>query len=145
MLTDFQKQKLPRLFSVHDLNHDGRIDRTDFEEYAKRIAANRGWGPGSSEASDLRGRFLAFWDGLGEVGARHGRSAVTMEDWLEYWDQILGTPGMYDSLAVPIARMVFTILDRDGDGSVTGDEYAAIYDAGGSDRRQASTADRIPR
>ena len=140
MLTDFQKQKLPKLFSVHDLNRDGRIDRSDFEEYAKRIASSRGWGPGSTEASDLRGRFLAFWGGLGEVGAQHGRSSVTMDDWLEYWDEILGTPGMYDRLATPIARMVFTILDRDGDGSVTADEYAAIYDAAGADRRQASSA-----
>jgi Ca2+-binding EF-hand superfamily protein len=36
--------------------------------------------------------------------------------------------------------MVFTILDRDGDGSVTADEYAAIYRSGGVDPTEASEA-----
>lgn len=53
---------------------------------------------------------------------------------------MLGTTGLYDRIAVPIARMVFTILDRDGDGAVTGEEYAEIYDAGGADRRDATRA-----
>jgi Ca2+-binding EF-hand superfamily protein len=140
MLTEFQRQKLPRLFSIHDLNGDGVITRRDFEDYAERIARTRGWGASSPQAKDLSQRFLTFWQGLEEVGARRGRKEVSLQDWLEYWDRILGNPPLYDQLIEPIARMVFTMLDRDGDGAVTESEYSQIYQSGSVDRGGAAEA-----
>ncbi len=131
MLTQFQKQKLPRLFQLHDLDDDGVITRDDFEEYARRIASTRGWNTNSGQAAELRSGFMTFWEGL-EAGA-HARGAqqVSKEDWFDYWDRILTTPGMYDQVIEPIARLVFTILDHDGDGAVTESEYAETFRKGG--------------
>jgi Ca2+-binding EF-hand superfamily protein len=127
MLTKFQKQKLPRLFAVHDLNRDGVINRADFEEYTRRIASTRGWGPESPEYEELLTRFLTFWNGLEQSARALGASEVTLTEWFEYWDRILGTPGMYEQIAEPIGRMVFTILDQNGDGSITAAEYTAAF------------------
>src|SRR5687767_6460971 len=78
MLTEFQKQKLPRLFALHDLNRDGVINRADFEDYARMIASTRGWGTDSAEYVELFGRFLRFWDGLEQVAKSRGARHVTL-------------------------------------------------------------------
>jgi Ca2+-binding EF-hand superfamily protein len=140
MLTEFQKQKLPRLFAVHDLNRDGVITRSDFEEYTRRIANTRGWGPESDQYQNLLARFLTFWNGLEESARAHGARQVTVTEWLDYWDVILSTPGMFGQIAAPIGRMVFTILDQDGDRSITAEEYASVFAQGGLDPAQAGPA-----
>jgi Ca2+-binding EF-hand superfamily protein len=140
MLTEFQKQKLPRLFALHDLDGDGALTRDDFEAYARGIASERGWDDRSEDARELRTRFLTFWDGLKETGASTGSARVGVPEWLEYWDRILANPALYDGMITPLARMVFTILDRDGDGAVTAEEYATIYQHGGLDSAEAPEA-----
>ncbi len=140
MVTEFQKQKLPRLFALHDLDRDGVLTRADFEEFTRRIASTRGWGSDSAEYEELLSRFLTFWEGLEQIASARGSDRVTLAEWLEHWDQILGTPGMYDRIIIPIGRMLFTMLDQDGDGSVTAEEYAAIYSHGGLDPEEAPAA-----
>lgn len=140
MLTVFQQQKLPRLFAVHDLNGDGVINRVDFEEYTRRIAGLRGWGPESMEYNELLARFFMFWHGLEDIATGKGVQDVTITEWFEYWDRILNTPGVFDAVITPIGRMIFTMLDEDGDGSITADEYAAIYRSGGLDPAEAIAA-----
>lgn len=142
MLTDFQKQKLPKLFAVHDLNRDGVVNRDDFEEYTRRIAGTRGWGPESKDYKELLALFLNFWVGLEQIAQEKGARSVTVTEWLEYWDQILSDPGMYNQIVPPIGRTVFTILDRDGDGAVTEEEYAATFVNSGLDAADAGAAFR---
>jgi juvenile hormone diol kinase len=144
MLTEFQKQKLPKLFIVHDVNADGVLTRADFEDYARMIAGTRGWGTDVPEYKELLACFLKFWDGLEEVADHRGSRQVTLSAWYEHWDRILNTPGMYDQVIEPIGRMVFTILDQDGDGAVTGEEYAATFKYSGLDEAVAAAAfDRL--
>lgn len=140
MLTEFQKQKLPRLFALHDLNRDGVINRADFEDYARMIAATRGWGTDSPEYNELFGRFLTFWNGLEQIAKSRGVRHVTLNEWFEHWDQLLNTKGQYEQVIEPIGRMIFTILDQDGDGSVTFNEYAATFKYSGLDEDDAGPA-----
>jgi Ca2+-binding EF-hand superfamily protein len=131
MLTELQKQKLPNLFAVHDLNRDGVINRDDFEEYTARIAGTRGWGPESAEYKQLLSHFMTFWGGLEVVAKSIGAHEVTMTAWLEYWDRILSTPGVFEQIVAPIGQTVFSIVDHDGDGSIAFEEYAAMYQHSG--------------
>jgi hypothetical protein len=140
MLTPFQKQKLPVLFAVHDLNHDGVVNRADFEEYSARIAKTRGWGRESAEYKELVDRFMTFWNSLEEVGKRKGARQITVKEWLEDWDEILGDPKKYDKIVPPIGRAIFTMLDQDGDGEITAQEYANTFKFSGLDVKDAAPA-----
>ena len=140
MLTAFQKQKLPLLFAVHDLNQDGVINRADFEEYSARIASTRGWGRDSAEYEELVDRFMAFWNGLDELARRKGARQVTVKEWLENWDEILANPKLYDQIVLPIGHAVFTMLDQDGDGEITAKEYANTFKFSGLDEHDAAAA-----
>ena len=140
MLTEFQKQKLPRLFAVHDLDGNGLIDHADFDEYARRIASTRGWGRESPEYKDLQSSFGTFWMGLEQSARARGATYVDGKEWLAYWDRIFSTPGLFEQMIRPIGHTVFTMLDADGDGAVTAHEYALIYDNGGLDPADAAPA-----
>lgn len=140
MLTGLQKLKLPRLFALHDLNSDGVINRADFEEYAARTAATRGWEADSVEANELRARFLAFWTGIEHIAENRDSANVTLAEWLDYWDRVLNTPDLFDEIAAPLARTIFLMLDHDGDGFIRLTEYTQSFRLGGLDAADAKAA-----
>jgi juvenile hormone diol kinase len=82
---------------------------------------------------------MTFWNGLEQVARARGASQVTVTDWLEYWDKILQSPAMYDEMVPPIGRTLFSILDHDGDGAVTADEYAQTLTNSGVDASEAGS------
>lgn len=140
MLSEFQTQKIRRVFTLHDLNRDGVMSRADFEEYTRRIGTARGWDADSPEYREVLSRFLAFWDGLTQATEVEATGQVTPAEWLEYWDRVLGTPGMFEQVAAPIARALLTSLDEDGDGAVSAEEYAALFSSGGFSAEEAAEA-----
>lgn len=140
MLTELQQRKITNLFKVHDLNGDGVLTPTDYEEYSKRIAASRGWAPGSDAYTTLLARFMRMWEDLDRHADRNEDKRVTLDEWLAYFDTLLGTQGLYDQVGQPIAESVFTMLDRNGDGVVTADDYAVLYRSGALDPALANAA-----
>ena len=137
MLTDFQKRKIANLFTVHDLNHDGAIERSDYVEYAQRLAAESGVGQGSSKYEELMSRFLGFWEMLRQAADRNHDSRITMREWFALFDQLLSTPDSARKMQ-PIGEAVFSMLDRNGDGNVTLDEYQWLYSSGALDPKLAA-------
>jgi Ca2+-binding EF-hand superfamily protein len=140
MLTDLQKRKITNLFAVHDLDRDGVLRQRDFEEYTRRITSSRGWKPGSPEYDEVRSRFMTFWAGLTAKADTSHDQRVTIDEWFAYWDQLLATQALYDAIPQPIADSVFSLLDTNGDGHITADEYEHIYRAGGSNPAVAAEA-----
>lgn len=140
MLTDLQRRKISNVFAVHDYDRDGVLTKGDFEEYTRRIAATRGWAPGSAEYGRLLSRFIAFWEGLESGSDRSGDRRVSQEEWFAYWDRILQDDDLFDDLIRPIAENVFDTLDHRGDGVVTADEFALMYTSGALDAGAAAAA-----
>jgi EF hand len=136
MLTEFQKRKIANLFAVHDLNRDGALERSDYVDYANRLAAAGGHRPGSAKYEELMSRFLGFWEMLRQAADRNHDNRVTMREWLVLFDELLSSPAAVEHLR-PIGEAVFTMLDRKGDGSVTLDEYKWLYTSGAVDPKHA--------
>ena len=132
MLSEFQKRKIANLFTVHDLDHDGALERSDYVEYTRRFAAKRGLGPGSPQYDELLTQFLGFWSMLEPIADRNQDKRVTLQEWFTCFDQLLSSPDSADRLR-PIGEAVFRMLDRNGDGRVTLDEYKWLYSSGGLD------------
>lgn len=139
MLTDLQQRKIKNLFAVHDLDHDGVLSPQDYKEYTGKIAAARGLKPGSPAYDELLARFMRMWDGFESADRNHDKR-VTLKEWFAYFDRLLATEGQYEQVGEPIAEAVFSMLDRNGDGAVTADEYAWLYSSGGLDPSLAHAA-----
>jgi juvenile hormone diol kinase len=137
MLTAFQKRKIANLFTVHDLNHDGALEKSDYVEYARRIAAKGGLGSGSPKHDQLLSRFLGFWEMLRQMADGSHDEKVTLREWFACFDRLLSSPTAGQDLK-PIGEAVFTMLDRNGDGNITLDEYKWLYSSGALDARLAA-------
>jgi Ca2+-binding EF-hand superfamily protein len=137
MLTEFQKRKIANLFAVHDLNRDGALEQSDYVEYARRLAAESGLGPGSTKYEELMSRFLGFWEMLRQMADTNHDNRVTRREWLALFEQLLSSPAAADQMR-PIGEAVFAMLDRDGNGTVTLDEYRWLYSSGGLDPHLAA-------
>src|SRR5262245_6523674 len=137
MLTDFQKRKIANLFAIHDLDHDGALEKSDYVEYTRRIAASSGYGPGSPKYDELLARFLGFWEMLRQKADANQDERVTMREWFTLFEQLISSPAAVDQMR-PIGDAVFTMLDRNGDGVVTLEEYKWLYSSGGLDPNLAA-------
>src|SRR3954464_7466970 len=72
------QQRITHVASLCDLNHDGVLERADFEIWVDRMAAIRGWEAGSDDYERLSGLFLgSYLAGAGAVGAPDGEMPVS--------------------------------------------------------------------
>lgn len=134
MLTDLQRNKLPNLFHLHDVDGDGIVRKSDFDQFAQRLTESRGLEANSSEGEELRSRFTRVWEGMRPMADAEQGSGLTLDGWFSFWNTALSTEGMYDEVASPVGEFVFFLLDEDGNGTVAFDEYMSFYDLMGLDR-----------
>jgi Ca2+-binding EF-hand superfamily protein len=140
MLSDLQRRKISTLFKLHDLNEDGVLTPQDYEAYAEKMAGARGFARGTDRHDALRSSFMKMWDDLDTKADRNHDKKVTLDEWLAYYDVLLHKPGMYEQVGQPIADSVFQLLDANGDGVVTPDDYALLFSAGRVDPDHAAAS-----
>ena len=113
-----RQQKLNYLFDFLDLDKNGVLELSDFEQTVAKIAQLRGW---ELEGQDYR-ILLSLWVGFGEKlqteadSNRNGK--IEREEWLEYLDGRLD----YD-----FSEAFIKLIDMDQDGQIAIDEFKLFY------------------
>jgi Ca2+-binding EF-hand superfamily protein len=129
MLTDLQRRKLIRMFTRLDGDHDGVLERGDYDRICGRLLRALEAQPGSQEAAEITASYATEWSELqAEADSSGGR--VTLEGWLAYRDAQLGGPDAFEVMIDPYVETVFALLDRDGDGRLSSDDvrrYFGLY------------------
>ena len=64
MASDVIDRKVTYLLGLCDQNGDGLLEVSDFETWVARMAAIRGWAPGSEDYAGLEGLFLDAYRGM---------------------------------------------------------------------------------
>ncbi len=94
MLTELQKRKLMKLFSMYDAKNLGVLKLSDFEQLAQRLADLRGWKADTPAYEEALNRYVLLqWNRirafiqhkLNRLPSNH----ISLEDWLAYYDIIL--------------------------------------------------------
>ncbi len=137
MLTEFQKEKLPRLFAMYDSDTNGFIEQEDFVRLTQAFARVRAWQPGTEEYDALETRLLSRWQKMVQFADANRDERVSLPEWLAYVDDMLGSEDAYEAEVRKIASTVFSVFDRDGDGKLTAEEYRESYEAMGLDKTLA--------
>jgi len=127
MLTEFQKLKLANLFNVHDLTDEGHLSQEDFEHLSASIALAEGWAKGSAQYNALAARFMYLWEGLRYLADQNKDGKVTEVEWFAFWEYTLDSPTGYEDVVLPIAQLVYHMIDVDQDGYVTRADFARYY------------------
>jgi hypothetical protein len=156
MPSDLIDRKLTHVVGLCDQNGDGVLEVADFETWVGRMAAIRGWEPGSDGHAGLDRLYLDTIRTLHEVYGDNGRVTVARlaevlrsmsesggSDFQAWGDGFFGLldadgdgrigPDEYrDFLAAllvdaPAADQAFAKLDLDGDGYISGEEFTQLY------------------
>jgi Ca2+-binding EF-hand superfamily protein len=123
MLTDLQKRKLIKLFSMYDADYKGFITRDDFENIAKKLANRRNWSLRSPRYITLSNQFTYDWKCLKRDANADSDKQVSLDEWINYYDAVLSDPDAYQKSAQQLMDLVFDAFDHDEDGKVCSDEW----------------------
>jgi hypothetical protein len=140
MLTDLQKRKLTVLFQHHDMDEDGFLGKADYERFAERFCEVQGYAPDSPQGEAAHAQNMAVWEQVRQVADKDGDGRVTLEEYLGSWNVTLSDKKLYDQLVTGYAQSLLALWDRDGDGRLSGVEYAAFlgcYGVGEESAREA--------
>ena len=141
MLSDILQKKLTRHFQFRDLNKDGFVERADWEQCARNLAALRGWQPGSAEYEDVMAQHVAMWTTFWQPADQDQDGKVILEEYLHLAETQRRLGFEYEMKQ--IARLfaaIFDTIDLDGDGQISRDEYKLFFEAWGIDTALAEAA-----
>ncbi|MCB8926863.1 MAG: EF-hand domain-containing protein [Ardenticatenaceae bacterium] len=141
MLSEIMQKKLTRHFQFRDLNKDGFVQRSDWEQCARNLAALRGWQPDDDAYQDMMNRHVAMWQTFWQPADRDGDGKVTLEEYLNLADFQRRMGFEYEMKQVThLFVAIFDTIDLDGDGQITRDEYKLFFEAWGIDTALAEAA-----
>jgi Ca2+-binding EF-hand superfamily protein len=155
MASEFQRRKIQGVFDAMDVDGDGLLERHDFEALRDRWTRLRGVGPGSAGYAQLDTVMLGWWSALSS--AADGAEGIGLDDVLRVVDRLGGmsdavtgtATAMFDAVdengdreisAAEYQQLVvawngvetdtdavFPLLDLDGDGHLSRDEFVALW------------------
>lgn len=126
MLSDFQRRKLIKLFSMYDADHTGYLVAKDFENIAKRLAVLRGWGGRSPRYVGLLTQLTNNWKSLKGEADTDGDRKIDLNEWLAYYDGVLNDEKRYQKRILTLINLVFEAFDENGDGVISEPEWAGV-------------------
>jgi len=143
MLTEFQKRKLMKLFSMYDACNLGVLKISDFEQLAHRLADLRGWKEDSNHYRDISGKFIYLWNRIRseiknvynsqphilnnpETWNTQIRSQVSVEEWFTYFEVVLNNEN-YKAEILALSDAIFTVIDTDRSGHLDKSEWAELF------------------
>lgn len=127
MLTELQTRKLLKLFCMYDGDRNGFLVQKDFEKIATRIATVKNLGSRSPKVVALKERFLRVWKSLVSVADTTGDKKVCFEEWLAYYDEVLGDKERYLKEVQSLMKLIFEVFDENGDGQMSQEEWAELF------------------
>ena len=129
MLSDLQKQKLGRLFNVLDSDHNGRLEKSDYDTVVSNLAKIHGWQPGSPEHSELEGLYMTIWGNLKALADADNDGQVTPDEFMQFHAQMLSTPDMYDQITIGTVDLLFEAFDANRDGFLSREDFGNFFAA----------------
>lgn len=142
MMTELQKKKQTHYFNLVDIDNNGFIEKDDWKKIGDNLAAMRNIEEGSDLYNGLQEGLGTIWTNLQEHADANSDGKVSLEEWLSFEDEkvINCDEDWYDSYVNNIVRGLFTVLDEDGNGVISQDEYINLmvsFHVSPSDARDA--------
>ncbi|SEF31976.1 Ca2+-binding protein, EF-hand superfamily [Amycolatopsis pretoriensis] len=157
MATDFQRRKISTVFGAMDADADGYLTESDFRALTARWLDVRGTDAGTPEGEKLATIMMGWWATLLDASDRDRDGKVTLDEVLSVVDELPTMPtavtgtaaAMFEAVdengdgtisAAEYRRMieawsgagvptdeVFALLDTDGDGRLSHDEFTGHW------------------
>jgi hypothetical protein len=115
MLSDFQRRKLSRAFEFADKDHDGLLQRNDFETHAAQMAEAFQTPLDSAAYAPIHAQLMRDWEGVRQFVAQ-GDDKVTLDEWLAFFDGLIHSPmfDMWVTTYIDGSFELWQVTDPDG-------------------------------
>ncbi|KIH98264.1 signal transduction protein [Streptomonospora alba] len=125
-----ERERLNERFVHWDNNGDGTIDRSDFEAEAREIMRNLGEDETSPRGRAVYDAYTQMWDFL---ASKAGRSSLNSDEFAAVAEAEIISQGDagFSRVLRPTIRAIVDLLDTDGDGRISPDEFKRWLDAVG--------------
>ncbi len=134
MLTPFQKRKLTRYFNCLDTDANGYFEKADVDRIVERLATARGIKNDTEEYDAIQAGLNLIWDNARTYGYSQDPNFVTLGDWLQHEDVVLSTEEWRENYMKVVTRGVFDLIDADGNGEISIEEYTQLMTAFGVEK-----------
>lgn len=138
MSTALHDRKLNRRFELMDVNHDGQLERGDYEALARRMIQGLGASPDSAKARAVLDTYTRFWDEYISRMDADGDGKVTKQEYIEAIDRQTLDESTFDRAFQPHFEAVAHLCDTDDDGVVDRDEFTRMMRVHGVNAQDAS-------
>lgn len=128
MSIDLQIKKFNYVFTWFDQNGDGWLTRDDFEKMAELFTAMAAEHDLENKEA-MKKAFMHWWDLM--LQAREGTPGekIGKEEFVRIMNSSVIAPENFENAVGGIADGLIRALDRDGNGSLSKEEYVRMYDA----------------
>lgn len=129
MLTDLQKRKLTKLFSIYDSDYAGVLIKGDFELMFKKLSNLRNWSLRAPRCLVLQDKLMRKWQGLAQKADTAHNKQVSRAEWLAYYDDVLADPKACAEEVASLMELIFDVFDQDEDGKVNQEDWGQLLSA----------------
>ena len=140
MLSEEQRTSITAVFASLDATHDGLISRDDATMRANQVCAAVAPDEASESHRDIQTAYGRLWEELMRYADAEGDGTLTLDEFLDAVDRgMLEDPEFVEGCMLVVSHAVFAAADRDGDGSISREEYALAVTS--IDEKNAELAD----
>ncbi|WP_232536843.1 EF-hand domain-containing protein [Cystobacter fuscus] len=128
MTTDLQAKKFNYVFKWFDQNGDGWITRDDIEKMVKLFTPLADEKDQKNKSAMDKG-FMNWWNLLLEARENKASEKIGKQEFIRIMDAVVIAPKNFEIAVGNIVDGLLGALDRDGNGSLSKEEYVGMYDA----------------
>ncbi|MGP1383611.1 MAG: EF-hand domain-containing protein [Thainema sp.] len=129
MLTDLQKRKLTKFFSLYDSDYTGVLVKKDFELMFQKLSNLRNWSKRSPRCILLEDKLMRKWEQLRQKADTHHNKEVSIDEWLAYYDEMLTDSQTCAEEVASLMDLIFDVFDSDEDGKINQQEWGQLLAA----------------
>lgn len=134
-----KNRKFNIVFDWFDQGRDGYLTHDDFQQMAALFTALPG-GDAPENSQALRGAFEKWWGLLLAEGDITGDGRLGRKEFIDVMKSSVTAPEHFEGAVITIADAFMRIVDTNGDGSLSFDEYVRMYASLGIDPAHSSDA-----
>ncbi|CAM02479.1 Ca2+-binding EF-hand superfamily protein [Saccharopolyspora erythraea NRRL 2338] len=142
MTTAIASDRLKKRFDRWDFDGNGALERADFEKEAQHIAEAFGKDAGAAEVQTLKNAFGGLFDYLAKEAGVGSDGSLTEEQFIRVTENLIFEQGeaSFNRVLGPVVKGIVGMCDKNADGQINADEFAAWLTALGMSKAEAAEA-----
>jgi len=137
MLSEFQIQKLKKLFIFFDADGNKVIEPEDMDIIAEQFGKIFSWKVGDENDKKFRGALKKYWRRL-LMGADFDKDQnVSLDEFLKAYERNLSNQANYDEFVKPFIDHIFPAIDTNKDNLLQPSEFALLYEGFRNPKQEA--------